>query len=139
MGRIIRVALGLIILNIVAAGTSAADIGDLTARDMYVSCILAQSMEPSVLESSLYSPTKCSGAVLSLIVQREGKDNKNAGQEDSRLNFCLPKTTRPEVVMMDAFIMEYERSFGSPENFNPGSMNGVASFALALIKRYPCD
>jgi|GEM_PF-5481075 len=111
-----------------------------SAREMYVSCILLSENEELVnSRSSNLSPGHCGAAILKLITEREGKENRNAGQKDSRLNFCLPKTTRPELLMIDGFILEYENALGSTKEIDLSAINGVQYFAVAMVRKYPCN
>lgn len=111
-----------------------------SAREMYVSCILLSENEDLVnSRASNLSPSHCGAAILKLITEREGKENRNAGQKDSRLNFCLPKTTRPELLMIDGFILEYEKALGSTKEIDLSAINGAQYFAVAMVRKYPCN
>jgi hypothetical protein len=133
MQYIIFVFLSIVSLYVHAGNSSAPN-----AREMYVSCVLAVSMEDSVKKDSRFSTGVCHAAILSLIANREGKGNRNAGQVNDDKNFCLPESLRPEVLMMDAYIQEYERAFGVGDTFTPGDINGGAAFAVSLSKKFPC-
>jgi hypothetical protein len=108
------------------------------ARQMYVSCLLLQDLEFLSNQKSMYAEPRCAEAILGLIVRREGKGNRNSGQKDARLNFCLPKTSNTSALMSDAYIMDYESRFISTSAADPTSFSGLAIFAVALAQKYPC-
>jgi hypothetical protein len=109
-----------------------------TARQMYISCVLAAN-DLTLEQSALESPVTCFTTLIELMTKREGKDNRNAGQKDGTWNFCLPETTNPGVMMIDTYILEYEKAFGSDRSsFNPDSLSGKAVFAIALARKFPC-
>jgi len=146
------VVLALLILSVSVNLEAGEDILDRapTAREMYVSCLLTTELMWGVVTSETadwvveflngpMSPIRCHFAMIGLIVNREGKNNRNIGQDDARWNFCLPETTNPNALMKDAYILKYESAAGGSKSFKPGSAPGKAFFIIALNERYPCN
>lgn len=108
-----------------------------SARQMYVSCHLAQQNVFTFPDTSLESPKSCQGTVLYLIAYREGRGNRSAGQENDRDNFCLPETSNLQAMMIDAYIIGYEESASASPSLK--NSNGLLAFAFLLSRRFPCN
>lgn len=132
------------ILLVLFSGVAHSDDGFLgidkpNARQMYVSCLLLQRGMETIDEKSVYSPFRCALSILSMIKHGAGKSNKNSLEGDYNLNFCLPDTTDPQALMIDAYVMGYEKLLRANAGFDPANVSGGSAFTGILSARFPCD
>lgn len=123
-----------------AACSTAAAAADLpspkpNARDLYVSCFLL-AHETDVLKQSngksdLFGSSYCSLASISMIVNREGKENPK------KYKFCLDRSASVAANIPKAMAFAYLDFFEGPALKDKG-VDGSSAYLFAMIARWPC-
>ena len=106
-----------------------------SARDMYVACYLLvndnDALKQADGKSELYSSSYCNLASLSMIANREGKENP------SKYKFCLDSRSATSTNIPKAMAFAYLDFYEGAALKDKGT-DGSAAYLFAMMARWPC-
>ncbi len=106
-----------------------------TARDMYVACYLlahdSDVPKRASGQAEQFSSSYCAAASLSMIANREGKENT------SKYRFCLDRGAATSANIPKAMAFAYLDYFEGPALRDKG-VDGMPAYLFAMMERWPC-